>query len=381
MRKFIYTIVALFMPVCMFAQVDAEHINESIKKQYAPDSRQALWEVTVKTTAGGVVAKGKTTEQEAYDAFKSLMNNNKIDYIDSITVYPNACWGLVRISVASLRAGSKHSAEIVSQALMGTPLRLLEHVGEWWRVQSPDGYISYVPESSIVEKTQEQMNDWRQAERLIVKSLDQIRVYAMPNDKAYRNMVTDLVNGCIVEGELGNDKIEVSLPDGRKGWLNAADVESVNDWANQGFDSDKILETAYSLMGTPYLWGGMSPKALDCSGLARVCYFANGIILMRDASQQAKTGQRIEPENWRECKSGDLLYFGNAKTKRVTHVGIYDKNGGYVHSSGRVKYNSVDPEAPEYLKTPFLLAVRVDGQIGTKGIISAANHPWYFNID
>lgn len=381
MRKIIYAIVALFMPICMFAQTDAEKINESVKKQYAPDSRQALWEVIVQTTADGVVAKGKTTERNAYLTFKSLMENNRIEYKDSIIVYPDNRWGLVRISVASLRGGAKHSAEIVSQALMGTPLRLLERAGEWWRVQTPDGYISYIPSSSIVEKTPEQMYKWRQSERLVVKSLDQIRVYATPDNYSCRNMITDLVNGCIVEGQVNNDKIEIVLPDGRKGWLNMTDVEPITTWASQKFDSNKILEVAYSLMGTPYLWGGMSTKALDCSGLARVCYFANGIILMRDASQQAKTGLRIEPENWRECKRGDLLYFGNAKTKRVTHVGIYDKDGGYVHSSGRVKYNSIDPESSVYLKTPFLLAVRIDGQIGTDGIINVANHPWYFNIE
>ena len=130
--------------------------------------------------------------------------------------------------------------------------------------------------------------------------------------------------------------------------------------------------------GTPYLWGGTSIKSLDCSGLAKVCYFANGIILMRDASQQALTGEKFKPEQWRELEAGDLLFFGNPETGKVTHVAIYDNSGDYVHSSGRVRRNSVDPESESYLTTPFLSASRIKSRLNTKGIVQAKNHPWFF---
>ena len=100
---------------------------------------------------------------------------------------------------------------------------------------------------------------------------------------------------------------------------------------------------------------------------------------MRDASQQALTGKRIEAKDWASCQAGDLLFFGNAKTRKVTHVAIYDNNGTYIHSSGRVKRNSVDPKSSEYLTTPFLHAVRINGNEGTNGIIWVINHSWYFN--
>lgn len=290
-------------------------------------------------------------------------------------------WALPRISVACMRAKPGHSSELVSQAIMGMPLRVLEKDGDWWSVETPDGYTGYIVDNSLAEKTAAEMDAWRKAPRLVVTAPYQTRAYSSPTATGVREAVTDLVNGNIVEGSLDapvNGRVEITLPDGRKGWADAADLTEISQWAAQDFNPDVILDVAYSMEGTPYLWGGTSTKSLDCSGLAKVSYLANGIILMRDASQQAKTGRRIEAKDWRTCQAGDLLFFGNAKTGRVTHVAIYDHDGNYVHSSGRVKRNSVDPESPSYLTTPFLHAVRIAGSEGTPGITHARNHPWYF---
>ena len=131
------------------------------------------------------------------------------------------------------------------------------------------------------------------------------------------------------------------------------------------------------MMGSGYLWGGTTTKLTDCSGLAKVSYFSNAIILQRDASQQALTGKIIKAEDWKDARLGDLVFFGT-KTGRVTHVGIYLHDGKYIHCSGQVKINSVDPEADDYLTTPFLSISRIDGMVGTKGITAVRNHPWYF---
>ncbi len=290
-------------------------------------------------------------------------------------------WALPRISVACMRAKPGHSSELVSQAIMGMPLRVLEKDGDWWSVETPDGYTGYIVDNSLAEKTAEEMAAWRTAPRLVVTAPYQTRAYSSPTASGVREAITDLVNGNIVEGSLDapvNGRVEITLPDGRKGWADAADLTEISQWAAQDFNPDVILDVAYSMEGTPYLWGGTSAKSLDCSGLAKVSYLANGIILMRDASQQAKTGRRIEAKDWRTCRAGDLLFFGNPKTGRVTHVAIYDHDGNYVHSSGRVKRNSVDPDSPAYLTTPFLHAVRIAGSEGTPGITLARNHPWYF---
>lgn len=367
----------------------AEAIVDDVRAAHAPDARQTVFEIkAVQDPEEGLTLQGKTSSPEAHDALVTLMRMSGDDFKDNISVFPDSLWATPRISVACLRTRPAHAAEMASQALMGMPLRVLEtdKDGEWYRVQTPDGYIAWVTSSSIVPKTAAEMEAWRQARRYVVTAPYQTRAWRNASDSGLRDAVTDLVNGNIIEADLSapgaveNGRLRVKLSDGRTGYVASSDLQPIEVWAAQNFDPQKILDTAYSMEGTPYLWGGTSIKSLDCSGLAKVSYLSNGYILMRDASQQALTGTRIEAKDWKQCQPGDLLFFGNASTGRVTHVAIYDHDGNYVHSSGRVKRNSVDPESPAYLTTPFLHAVRIAGNEETEGITRARNHPWYFNL-
>lgn len=380
MKKFIFGLTALTMAAASFAATPDE-IVKTVKTDFAPDKRQIVYEVTAdRLPDGNILLSGKISEPEVKDALLNAFQNEGATVVDSIKLLPSDQWAQVRISVCCFRTAPGHEAEMATQGIMGQPIRLLEKEDDWWRAQTPDGYISYVVDNSLTEKTADQMREWRSAPRVIVTAPYQTRIYYNATDRGPRDVVSDAVLGNILEGVYNpaEEMIQVTLPDGRTGYIATADVAPLDTWAQQSFDSDKILDTAYSMEGSPYLWGGTSIKTLDCSGLAKVSYFSNGIILMRDASQQALTGKRIEATDWPTCEAGDLLFFGNPKTGRVTHVAIYDNNGDYVHSSGRVRRNSVDPNSEKYLTTPFLHAVRIKDSIGSKGITTVASHPWYF---
>ncbi len=360
---------------------ETDKVIAEIKKQYAPDKRQNIYEIDSYKKGDNTVVKGKVSEQSIKNKLIDALDIAGIKFVDSVTVLPSDKWAQVRISVACFRVKPGHSSEMATQAIMGMPIRLLEKTGDWWRAQTPDGYIAYVINNSLVEKSEQDMQKWRNSDRVVVSSLWQTCVYRSPEKTGARDIVSDVVNGVILNGTYNaNDEFtKVILPDGRDGFIKTSDISPMEEWASQPFDANMILNVAYSMEGTPYLWGGTSTKTLDCSGLAKVSYYANGIILMRDASQQATTGNIIPASEWRKCQAGDLLFFGNAKTKRVTHVGIYDHDGNYIHSSGRVKRNSIDPDSKMYLSTPFLHASRINGHEGSKGIIRVRNHTWYFD--
>lgn len=378
------TITFIFLAILIAFGANSTMANEktnkllaTIKKTYAPDSRTAICELSAVETNGKLIIKGKVDNNILKQNVLYSLKKNNIEFIDSINVLEytqSKPWAIVKLSIASLRTAGKHAAEMATQAIMGTPVKILEYAGEWVRVQTPDNYISYVPGNSLHKITQREFDAWRNATRFIV-TVYQTQLTEEPGDD---NTVSDLVLGNILEykGESG-DYIKLTTPDGREGYVKKAEVSELSSWSQQTFNADLINKVAHRMMGSGYLWGGTSTKVTDCSGLVKVSYFANGIILQRDASQQALTGKIIKADDWRTAKLGDLLFFGS-KSGKVTHVGIYLKDGEYIHCSGRVKINSVDPHAKNYLTTPFLSISRIDGMIGSNGITTVKDHIWYF---
>ena len=141
------------------------------------------------------------------------------------------------------------------------------------------------------------------------------------------------------------------------------------------------------------MWGGTSIKNVDCSGFSRSVYFANGVLLPRNASQQARVGEdeRIFNENgdvdWSGLLPGDLLFWGKAATdstkEKATHVGIYIGEGKFIHSAQVVRVNSLDSSAPDFYDRRPIRARRVVGHIDESGsgIVSIALSPFYFPQD
>lgn len=286
-------------------------------------------------------------------------------------------WGQPLISVVCMREEPRHGSELVSQCLLGVPVAIMGREGEWLDVMTPEGYRGWVNQSSIAEKSEGEMEKWRSAERYVVDSPMEIRVYADSSLDASEGVVTDLVDGCIVEGSDVRTPgvLSVTLPDGRSGYAERARFMEIGEWSEQPYDREKIIARAEALTGVPYLWGGLSTKSMDCSGLVKLCFWANGIIVERDASQQARCGTAVEPDS---LERGDLLFFGNPETGKVTHVGIYEGDSMYVHSSGRVRRNSLDQNSPEYMEKHYLSGRRFGNAIGSDGITRVKEHPWFF---
>lgn len=369
--------------------IDAHRLaaNHDIGRQFYPPKRFVRSE-TVDAQVGEVETTRGNLFYPAWDQHLELIS---VEPIEATKPSPSQFaptvgedMGLVAIPVATIRTEPAHRAEIATQAVMGQPVKIIERKGDWFNVATAEGYTGWVPDSSIQSLSPRQFTTWRTNDnRAIMSDFWQGRVYSSSTATGPRDIVSDIVLGTILEvdptayGEYNPfGRVAVRLPDGRRGWTDATLIP-ISEWAAQTFDADKILDTAYSMEGTPYLWGGTSTKAIDCSGLVKVSYLNNGLILRRDASQQCTTGTALNPAAWPTFQSGDLLFFGNGSTGKVTHVGIYDHDGMFVHSSGRVKRNSLDPNSDAYLYSP-IKAVRINGMVGTPGIISAADHPWYF---
>ena len=128
------------------------------------------------------------------------------------------------------------------------------------------------------------------------------------------------------------------------------------------------------------MWGGTSVKEVDCSGLTRCAFFMNGLLLPRNASQQARAGA---PAPLDDLEPGDLLFFGtpatDEKPARVNHVGIYIGGSRFIQASHYVRISSLDPSAPDYYEREPLFARRIAShELDAPGVTWLADSPFYF---
>lgn len=260
---------------------------------------------------------------------------------DSLKTY-----AIVNLSVCNLHDSPDFSSEMISQGLLGMPVRVLRQ-DAWYRIQTPDDYVGWVHRAGVRLATNDELAAWNAAEKIVVTAHYGF-VYSEP--KLSSQTVSDVVAGDRLKWDGSKGSFyRVAYPDGRTGYLPKSVAMPEQKWrAGLQQDAASIIRTAYTLMGVPYLWAGTSSKGVDCSGFVRTVLFMHDIIIPRDASEQALTGERIEIDSdFSNLQPGDLIFFGRKATEerkeRVVHVGIYIGNKRFIHSQGDVHVSSFDP--------------------------------------
>jgi len=354
---------------------------QSLQKQLVPDKRVAILEIEFKDTLQPtVVVSGETDLPEAKKQIIQFLTEKSLSYVDSIRLLPEAklgdkIWALATLSVSNLRTEPDHASELASQVMMGTPLKVLDCNEKWCRVQTPENYIGWMDTSGFERITQQERDRWKTSNRYIFNSMTGC-VYDAPGKKG--KIVSDLVLGDLFEVEtMVKGFYKIRIPDGRSGFVKKSDCISFDDWSKKEPNVQSVLSVARQMMGSPYLWGGTSSKAVDCSGFVKLAYYSQGIILARDASQQAKYGEAIDFTNIENLQAGDLLFFGSS-AQRIGHVGIYLGKGDFIHASGRVHISSIVPTDPKYVPSRKNVAARrIMNSLNTAGIVRVKDHPWY----
>lgn len=292
-------------------------------------------------------------------------------------------YGIVTKSVIDLRVHPGFESEMATQALLGTPVQLVAADDDWLKVETPEGYLAWGTESSVKIVDKKEYEAWKKASKLIVTDY-----FTVVREKpaASSPVVADVVMGDLVKN-LGKSKgyYKIELPNGKQAYLKQDLAMPFDKWlSSRKPTAENIIATARLFTGFPYFWGGLSSKGLDCSGFTKNCYYMNGVILLRDAYQQAQTGDSVDiSTGYENLKPGDLLFFGSKKDgkPKVTHVGLYIGNGHFIHSSGTVHESSLLPDSPIYdawNAGRLLLARRIIPEIDKDpNIVSIKNHSFY----
>lgn len=124
------------------------------------------------------------------------------------------------------------------------------------------------------------------------------------------------------------------------------------------YNEDKqLLEAVNDWIGTPYRSSGSSKKGTDCSGFVTAIYRqVYGINLTHSSRSMFQEVERVKKDSMR---TGDLVFFRRSPKQPIYHVGIYLKNGKFVHSAsnGGVMVSSLHQA---YYQRNFYAAGRVN---------------------
>ncbi|RKT00881.1 C40 family peptidase [Chryseobacterium defluvii] len=212
--------------------------------------------------------------------------------------------GICIVTVAPVRAENSDKAEIVTEILFGESADILEVNKNWTRIKMHyDGYEGWMDTKQIKPVTDEEL-----ANRKVT-------------------LITE-------------DFSSVIMNDGKTLLSMGSEVEFPAVASRRSHDvRESIALTAKEFINVPYLWGGKSFFAVDCSGFTQLVYKIHNIKLPRDTYQQAEVGVPLSFVE--ESQPGDLAFFENAEGK-IIHVGIMLDNHRIIHASGKVRIDTLD---------------------------------------
>ena len=329
----------------MREQIDA--ILQELSGRFA-DTRACLFEVSLHSLQGQTaVFTGRVLEQATLQALREALSSQ----LPGLIAQTGEIMVLRQESPKILSVGTNLTGlyaqpefgELLSELMYGWPLEIVEERGEWAFVRQMDGYLGwaylpYLTDDIIPTPT-----------HLVVEPVGLLR--SAPDSSA--SLLGRVFGGTSVRLlglENGWARIDANL----NGWLPLSCLRAFEDLPQTAQEkrAQMMLDSA-RLPGVPYLWGGCSANGIDCSGFAQLLHRWVGVTTPRDADMQFRHGRRIEPP----FLPGDLLFFGEPESGRITHVTISLGGWQIIHSSrARNGVYVDDVQSVPHLKDSYLRA-------------------------
>ncbi len=333
-------------------EIVKKSIIAKVQEKFVPDSRLGVFDIRI--TNGRL--EGKTTSQAAKEELTKAFGESAHTVVvlpDQVSLCQNT-FGFVRVPVATLYTEPSYTSSVLTQAVLGTPIQILQKNG-WLQIKLPDGYIAWaVPEQifSCDETTYKSVSS-----RLTwVVRATEAALREKPDCRSQRLCLLPAGARLFPRGEHQGPWQGVELADGTRGFVLSSHIQSITSlleaWEslrkNPILYGTELNRLAMRLLGQSYLWGGTSTFAVDCSGFIQTVFQQTGILLGRDADMQASVGEQVHPP----FLPGDLLFFGvkaeRNRPESIRHVALSLGGDRFIHARGKVRLGSFSPKDPEF---------------------------------
>jgi cell wall-associated NlpC family hydrolase len=232
---------------------------------------------------------------------------------------------LIRVPVANLFSAPSADADVVSQAIYGSEVTLLEQQAGFTHIRTPDSYTGWICDEDLIPQPDSATHPFAQVRSLAAN------LYREPNVTKHAPVLTvpfevhlEIIPQATPENE---DYLHVRLLDQHDAWVDRGDVE-LNP---RPLTIPGSIELAKRFLGVTYTWGGGSSFGFDCSGFTQMLVRSRSIIMPRDADLQA-AWSGVSPVDRKHLKAGDLLFFGKSPNS-ITHTGMYIGKNRFIHDT------------------------------------------------
>ncbi len=261
------------------------------------------------------------------DVFDALADPNRRHLLEELARREASVTDLAQTLPVTRQAVAKHMAALASAGLVDS--RRLGRERLYRLNRGPlDGAAGWI--ARVGHEWDERLGRLR--DHVVagtVCAIDVAPIHAEPDPTS--EQVTQALRGeplSVEERRGGWARIETAY--GYRGWIaeDALSVGSRSDWLPEPREGDPAAE-ARAYLGTPYLWGGMSERGIDCSGLVHMAFRRLGRLVPRDAHEQEAAAEQVE-----EPCQGDLVTYGSGAA--ASHIAFWLDENRILHAaSGR----------------------------------------------
>lgn len=233
----------------------------------------------------------------------------------------------ISTNIENMHAEPQHMCEVVSQAIYGTPLTIVDEKELWVQIQTPDKYRGWIRKQAMAARRTPYLSTPS------IAQVDALWTHLYQVDDAARSPPV-ITLPFETKVEIASDPEHL-----HRHWISFRLIDGSCVWGRRGdftfnpklLPLSEMVRLSQRFVGTPYRWGGSSTFGFDCSGFVQALYRQVGIVLSRDAKDQANMSLATAVER-EHLQSGDLVFFGS-NPPRITHVGMTLDSERFIHAT------------------------------------------------